>query len=85
MIDPSLLRAAILDLTIARGPDRSICPSEAARAVAGEDGDWRALMNDTRAVAADLVAHGLIVVTQRGHIVDPATARGPIRLRQRLD
>ena len=30
-----------------------------------------------------LVATGKIIITQHGHIVDPSTAKGPIRLRLR--
>ena len=75
------LRAAILDLLERRAPGQTICPSEAARAVGGAG--FRALMEPTRAVAAELVAEGLIEVTQRGEVVDLASARGPVRLRRR--
>jgi hypothetical protein len=65
----------------------SICPSEAARAVAaaqGLDGDaWRALMEPTREAGRRLEAERRIEVTQGGAIVDAATARGPIRYRLR--
>jgi len=71
------IAAAILELTAARGPDRTICPSEVARALAD---DWRALMPAVRAVAADLAEQGQVVVTQKGRRVDPRTARGPVRL-----
>lgn len=40
---------------------------------------WRDLMPAVRKVGAQLVQEGLILVTQRGTIVDLATARGPIR------
>ena len=72
------LREAILQLLARRGPDKTICPSDAARAVAG--GAFRPLMDQTRQVAAELRETGQIVVTQRGEPVDPLTARGPIRL-----
>ncbi len=75
------LRQAILDIARMRGTRKSLCPSEAARAVAGQNGDWRGLMNDTRAVAADLAHEGHIEITQKNMIVDSADARGPIRLR----
>ena len=54
-------------------------PSEAARAVGGED--WRPLMEPTRRAARRLVAAGDLVITQGGRVVDPSTAKGPIRLR----
>lgn len=73
------LRDAILGLLATRATGASICPSEAARRVAPSE--WRALMETTRAAAAGLVAEGRLVVTQRGEAVDPAAARGPIRLR----
>jgi hypothetical protein len=81
MADEDALREAILALLAQRGPDKTICPSDAARAVAGRD--FRPLMQRTRQVAAALVAEGRIEVTQRGQPVDLATVRGPIRLRLR--
>ena len=71
---------AIRALLEQRAPDATICPSEAARAIGGED--WRAWMDPARAAARRLVARGEVVITQRGRIVDPATAKGPIRIRR---
>jgi hypothetical protein len=71
---------AILALTTARGPGRTICPSEAARALAGEGGRWRELMPSVRRVAGALAERGALRVSQRGREVDPAAAWGPIRL-----
>lgn len=62
---------------MARGADKTICPSDVARALAAE---WRPLMPRVREVAADLAARGEIVVTQRGTPVDALAANGPIRL-----
>ena len=67
------IAAALMSLARARGADKSFCPSEAARALAH---DWRALMPEVRRVAAALPLRA----TQKGRPVDPATARGPIRL-----
>ncbi len=79
---PAATRAALADailrLTAARGPDKSICPSEAARAV--DPQGWRALMPATRAEAAALAKAGRVRALQRGAPVDPARATGPIRL-----
>ena len=72
---------AILSLLAERAPGRTICPSEAARAVAGQDGDWRSLMDDVRAAAFALADRGAVEVTQSGVVVDPRSARGPLRLR----
>jgi hypothetical protein len=73
------LRAAILELLSRRDPGTTICPSDAARAVAGER--FRPLMDATREAAARLADEGRIEVTQKGEVVDPRGARGPIRLR----
>jgi hypothetical protein len=75
------LEAAILTLLERRADDGTICPSEAARAVAGE-GDWRTLMGPARAAAGRLVDRGEVEVTQGGRVVDLTTARGPIRIRR---
>jgi hypothetical protein len=72
--------AAILDLLARRDPGKTICPSDAARALAGDDG-FRPLMPLVRDAARDLVAAGRIEVTQSGQPVDLDTARGAIRLR----
>ena len=74
------LEQAILELLDRRGEGKTICPSDAARLLAPED--WRPLMQPVREAASRLVARGDIVVTQHGKIVDPQTARGPIRLRK---
>jgi hypothetical protein len=77
------LEAAILELLAERGRDKTICPSEAAKQVGGKDTrhDWESLMEPARAAARRLVAADRIVITQKGRIVDPSTAKGPIRLR----
>lgn len=72
------LEAAILKLLSARTQGGSICPSEAARAVGGEE--WRTLMEPARAAARRLQADGRAVITQGGRPVDPSTAKGPIRI-----
>jgi hypothetical protein len=79
------LEAAILALLTARGRDKTICPSEAAKLVGGQQTrqDWEGLMEPARAAARRLVAQGRIVITQHGNVVDPSTAKGPIRLKLR--
>ncbi len=78
------MQAAILQLLAARGAGKTICPSEAARAVAGSDEEhaWRPLMEPAREAARRLVASGHIVITQDGRVVDPSHAKGAIRLRR---
>jgi len=79
------LEAAILELLAERGREKTICPSEAAKLVGGlaTRHDWESLMESARAAARRLVAAGKIVITQHGAVIDPATAKGPIRLRLR--
>jgi len=77
-VSEGVIEQSILDLLRRRKPGATICPSEVARALAGE---WRPLMQPVRDVAAAMVADGRLRVTQKGAIVDPAAARGPIRLR----
>jgi hypothetical protein len=72
--------AAILDLLARRDAGKTICPSDAARALGGDDG-FRPLMPLVRDAARALVAEQRIEVTQSGEPVDLDTARGAIRLR----
>jgi hypothetical protein len=71
---------AILELLAARGPGKTICPSEAARLLGGDDG-FRPLMPLVRAAAAALAAEGRVEATRAGRPVDPESPGGPIRLR----
>jgi hypothetical protein len=81
MADRDAARRAILELLDARAQGRTICPSEAARVLGGDDG-FRPFMPVVREAAAELVRERRIDVLQRGAVVDPASARGPIRLRR---
>jgi hypothetical protein len=85
-VDPTerALEGSILELLDARAASATICPSEAARAVAGAErrDDWRELMEPARRAARRLVAAGEVEITQAGHVVDPSTAKGPIRIRR---
>lgn len=58
--------------------DSTICPSDAARVVGGDD--WRDLMPETRDVAWALAADGVVEVRQKGRPVSGPEASGPIRL-----
>ncbi|MEN7341549.1 MAG: DUF2256 and DUF3253 domain-containing protein [Pseudomonadota bacterium] len=74
------LEAAILAILAKRG-QKTMCPSEAAKAVGGED--WRALNEAARNAARRLVARDKIRIMQNNREVDPSRAKGPIRLRLR--
>jgi hypothetical protein len=71
----------IAELVGARGPGKTLCPSEVARSLAGDDpADYRPLMPRVREAAARMSDRGEVAVTQRGRPVDAVSARGPIRL-----
>lgn len=70
---------AILDLTAARGPAKSICPTEAARLMDPED--WRRRLPAVRAAAVALAKAGRIEITRKGKPVDPNDFKGVYRLR----
>ena len=74
------LESSIRSLLDSRKGGATICPSEAAREVGGED--WRDLLEPARRAARRLVAAGEVEVTQGGRVVDPSTAKGPIRVRR---
>jgi hypothetical protein len=67
-------------LLAARAHNATICPSDAARAIGGDE--WRDLMEPSRRAARRMVARGELEITQGGSVVDPSTAKGPIRLRR---
>ena len=77
-----VIEETILGLLAARAPGKTICPSEAARALGGTEAEWRARMEPVREVARAMEARGDLELTQKGEPVgDPANIRGPIRLR----
>lgn len=68
----------ILELLKKRGYGKTICPSEILPPDLKTNTE---IMEQVRQAARRLVAKGVIVITQKGHIVNPSTARGPIRLK----
>ena len=72
------LQDAIRAKLAQRSLDSTICPSEVARDLGGDD--WRQLMEPVRAAARRLVDAGAVEITQGGVVVDPRTAKGPIRI-----
>ncbi|MES9517198.1 DUF3253 domain-containing protein [Rhodococcus erythropolis] len=79
MVAEKDLSAKIRELLSARSPTSSICPSDVARAAAPDN--WRPLMEPVREAARHMVADGEVQITQGGEVVDPESARGPIRIR----
>jgi hypothetical protein len=78
------LEDRIRELLAARAATSTICPSDVARSIAPDDeAAWRDLMEPVRRAARRLVAAGEVDITQGGSVVDPSTAKGPIRIRKR--
>ena len=74
------LEARILALLKLRARGKTICPSEI---LPDEDKQDAQRMEEVRAAARRLAHRAIIDIVQRGVIVDPDGARGPIRLRLR--
>ncbi len=81
MNDPA--EQAILDLLTIRGTGKSICPTEAARALAGhpKDASWRGELAPVKRAALRLAQAGRIEILHKGQPVPPGPLRGVIRLR----
>ena len=73
-------REVIVEKLTARDASSSICPSEAARELGGDN--WRDLMQPVRDAAQDLVHSGTVIITQGSDTVDLETVKGPIRIRR---
>ena len=78
----------ILRLVAERGPGKSICPSEAARAFANDRARpsdppdaWRRYLNAARQQSLFLARSGRIAILRKGKPVDPTgPVKGVIRL-----
>ena len=70
---------AMLRIAAERGPEKSLCPTDVARAVSAEN--WRPLLGAVRKVAADLARQGKIEILRKGKPISPDEIRGVIRLR----
>lgn len=73
------ITATLLRLAAERGPAKSLCPTDVARAVSAEE--WRPLLGAVRKVAADLARQGKIEILRKGKPISPDEMRGVIRLR----
>ena len=73
------VRTAILSLVEARGPGKTICPTDAAKEVS--KAQWRKVLVDVRAEAVRLAKSGEISIYRKGKPVpDPDTFKGVYRL-----
>ena len=79
-MEAARFREVIVEKLAARDASSSICPSEVARDLGGDD--WRDLMQPVREAAQDLAHSGTVVITQGSDTVDLETVKGPIRIRR---
>ncbi|NBB84818.1 MAG: DUF3253 domain-containing protein [Bacteroidetes bacterium] len=71
-------KPAILSILEERGPEKTMCPSEATRLLPGS---WAAHKQDVWSAVYALYDAGRVQVEQEGDPVDPRAASGPVRLR----
>ncbi|GJD49843.1 hypothetical protein OPKNFCMD_2578 [Methylobacterium crusticola] len=76
------LAETLLRLVAERGPDKTVCPSEVARALGGPHPDgWGPLMQPVRRQAVRLMKEGRVAILRKGRVVpDPDDFRGVYRL-----
>ncbi|MFD0917724.1 DUF3253 domain-containing protein [Pseudahrensia aquimaris] len=75
------LADTIMTMAHERGAEKSLCPSEVARAIAGKDEkQWRALMKPIRAEAVRMARAGNVAITRKGKPVDPDDFKGIYRI-----
>ena len=81
---PANLPDTILALCAETGTQRTICPTDAAKAFAGARGEdalaWRSHLQDVRRAAVKLALAGRIVIYRKGKPADPNDFRGVYRL-----
>ncbi|ACL56878.1 DUF3253 domain-containing protein [Methylobacterium nodulans] len=80
--DDAAIAETLLRLVEERGPGRSVCPSEVARALGGPHPEgWSPLMQPVRREAVRLMKQGRIAILRKGRVVpDPDDFRGVYRL-----
>lgn len=77
------LETELLALLGQRGENKTICPSELARRLEADEAAWLALMEPIRMAARRLHHRGQLEIIQGGRLIDPDSARGPIRLQRK--
>jgi hypothetical protein len=81
--DGRLLEKTILALAGGCGPGKTICPMDAAKAVAVAAGDgnaWHRHLGAVRRTAVGLARDGRLVIYRKGRPADPDDFRGVYRL-----
>lgn len=73
----------ILEILAARGKHKSVCPTDVAKALAGNppDESWRRFLAPTKQAAQRLARAGQIEILRKGKPIDPEQLHGVIRLR----
>jgi hypothetical protein len=81
-INETEIAQTIQTLVAERGAGKTICPSEVARAIAGEHPDaWGRLMQPVRRVAVRLAKAGEVAIMRKGKpIEDPDDFKGIYRI-----
>ncbi len=80
-IDPQAVEDVILRLVAERGEGKTICPSEAARALGGPHPDgWGPLMQPVRKAAIRLKQQGRLSILRKGKVVAADDFKGVYRL-----
>lgn len=75
------IKASIFKLLAERGAGKTICPSEAARDIAGKDEKkWRLLMKPIKQVAIALALENQLQLKRKGKPADPHALKGIYRL-----
>ena len=81
---PDEIEATMLSLAAARGPGKTLGPTDVARALGGDHPDgWGPLMQPVRRVAVRLMKEGRIVILRKGRPVIRTTSAASIGLRCR--
>ena len=79
-----LVADAIMALANGRGPGKTLCPTDAAKAIAEARGEddlaWRRWLPQVRNTAKALARQGRLVIYRKGKPADPDDFRGVIRL-----
>jgi len=78
------LEETILRLCADRGADKSICPTDAAKAFAEARGEddlaWRRWLTQARSTAVGMARQGRLIIYRKGKPADPDDFRGVYRL-----
>ncbi|GAB2683989.1 hypothetical protein GCM10027037_01300 [Mucilaginibacter koreensis] len=78
-MDKATIQNRILQMATERGTDKTICPSEVARALFPVN--WRNHMDEIRDAAFELRDTKQVMITQKGEVQTNNNLKGPIRIR----